>query len=134
MSVPKKVADFLTPERLAEHARIHADVEAEYPGIKERARKAHEEKMRNGTVPRLALGVMRIERTRQRLTDDEMMARSGLDRDSLATMKERDAKPTIEMMEAYAKALGKRLLIVLADEEAEADSVRESKDKAEHNA
>jgi hypothetical protein len=44
-----------------------------------------------------------------------MMARSGLDATALASMQGRDAKPTIETMEAYAKALGKKLLIVLAD-------------------
>jgi hypothetical protein len=45
-----------------------------------------------------------------------MMARSGLDLNSLASMAGRDAKPSIETMEAYAKALGKKLLIVLADD------------------
>ncbi len=41
---------------------------------------------------------------------------SGMDEAALASMAGRDAKPTIETMEAYAKALGKKLLILLADE------------------
>ena len=116
MSVPKKSADYLTPERLAEDARIRTEVEAEFPDLKARATQLHEDKMRNGTVPRIAINEMRIERTRQKLTDDELMACSGLDRSSLASMAGRDANPTIKTMEAYAAALGKKLLIVFADE------------------
>ena len=63
--------------------------------------------------------MLRIERNRQGLSDDEMMAKSGLDATALASMIGRDAKPTLETMEAYAKALDKKLLIVLADEAAE---------------
>ncbi len=69
--------------------------------------------------PHLAVNVLRIERNRQGLSDDEMMAKSGLDATALASMIGRDAKPTLETMEAYAKALDKKLLIVLADEAAE---------------
>ena len=42
---------------------------------------------------------------------------------ALASMKGRDAQPTIETMEAYAKALGKKLLIVLADAEGSGDEL-----------
>jgi hypothetical protein len=115
------VAEYLTPEKLAKHARIRAEVEADFPDLKERARERHEGNMRTGTAPRLAINVLRLERNRQGLTDDEMMARSGLDRDSLASMTGLDARPTIETMEAYAKALGKRLLIVLAAAEGSGD-------------
>lgn len=73
--------------------------------------------MRNGTIPRIARYVLIQERKLQGLSDEEMMARSGLDTVALASMAGRDAAPTIETMEAYAKALGKQLLIVLADEE-----------------
>lgn len=73
--------------------------------------------MRGGTPPHLAINVLRFERHRQGLSDDEMMARSGLDAEALASMAGRDAHPAIETMEAYARALGKQLLIVLADAE-----------------
>jgi len=46
VSVSKKVADYLTPEKLTEHAQIRADVEAEFPDIKERARRARANTMR----------------------------------------------------------------------------------------
>lgn len=116
MNLPKKPADYLTPERLAEDARIREEIKAELPELREHARVLHDNAMRNGTAPRKAISILRSERNRQGLTDNEMMARSGLDLHSLASMAGRDAKPSIETMEAYAKALGKKLLIVLADD------------------
>lgn len=116
MSIPEKYADFFTPEKRAEHARIRAEVDAKHPDLKTQSRENHEAKMRDGTVPNRAVNVMRIERTLRRISDEEMMARSGLDAAALASMYGRDAKPTLETMEAFAKALGKKLLIVLADD------------------
>ncbi len=115
MNTPPNKSDYLTPKKCAEHARIREAVKAELPEIREHAREVHENAMRNGTVPRTARYVLMHERKRQGLTDNEMMARSGLDRDSLAAMAERDANPPIKTLEAYAEALGKKLLIVLAD-------------------
>ena len=46
-----------------------------------------------------------------------MKARSGIDRASACRLENGlDANPTIKTLERYAKALGKKLLIVLADE------------------
>jgi hypothetical protein len=120
MSESQKLADWLTPERRDKHDRIREEIKAELPEIREHARERHErheDKMRGGSPPHLVLNVLRFERNRQGLSDDEMMARSGLDAEALASMAERDAHPAIETMDAYARALGKRLLIVLADEE-----------------
>ncbi len=112
-----KASDFLTSEKLAEHARIREEIKAELPEIKERAHELHEQAMRNGSPPYKARHVLMSERHRQGLSDDEMLARSGLDAAALASMAGRDAKPSIETMDAYARALGKKLLIVLADDE-----------------
>jgi len=120
MSIPKHVTDWLTPERRAEHARIREEIKTELPEIREHARERHErheDNMRGGTPPHLAINVLRFERHRQGLSDDEMIARSGLDAEALAPMAGRDANPTIETIEAYARALGKQLLIVLTDAE-----------------
>ncbi len=116
MSESKKVAEYLTPEKLAEHAQIRADVEAHLPEMRAEARAAIEKARKTGLHRRAALAQLRGERKRQGLSDEEMMARSGLDAAVLASMAGRDAQPTIETMETYAKALGKKLLIVLADE------------------
>ncbi len=117
MSASKKVAEYLTPEKLAEHAQIRADVEAHLPEMRAEARAAIEKAKKTGLHRKAALAQLRGERKHQGLTDDEMMARSGLDAAALASMAGHDANPTIETMEAYAKALGKKLFIVLADEE-----------------
>ena len=44
-----------------------------------------------------------------------MSARSGIDCTTAAELEEGDADPTIETLERDAQALGKKLLIVLAD-------------------
>ncbi|ETX05268.1 helix-turn-helix domain-containing protein [Candidatus Entotheonella palauensis] len=116
-----KHADWLTPERRAEHARIREEIKAELPEIREHARNKHEKHMREGTPPSKARWVLTSERHRQGLSDEDMMARSGLDATALASMYGLDARPTIETMEAYARALGKKLLIVLAEDGGEKD-------------
>jgi len=120
MSESQKLPDWLTSEKRAEHARVREEIKAELPEIRRHARDRHdrhEVNMRGGVPPYLAVSVLRFERNRQGLSDAEMMARSGLDAAALASMAGRDARPTIETMEAYARALGKKLLIVLADAE-----------------
>lgn len=117
MSTPSKDADWLTPERRTEHARIREEVKAELPDIRAHARQKHERDMREGTAPGRARWVLTSERHRQGLSDEDITTRSGLDAAAVASMYDINAKPTIETMEAYARALGKKLLIVLADEE-----------------
>jgi len=108
-----------TPEELEDYDRLRKQIEAEKPEISQRARAAFDNAKRTGMAPRTAIPALRHERKRQGLTDDEMIQRSGLDRDRLAAMAKRDADPTIQTLEAYARALGKKLLIVLTDEETE---------------
>ena len=120
MSESQKLTDWLTPEKRAEHARFREEIKAELPDIREHARErheCHEANMRGGVPPHLAVNVLRFERNRQGLSDAEMIARSGLDAAALASMIGRDARPSVETMEAYARALGKKLLVVLADAE-----------------
>ena len=54
MRESKNLANWLSPERRAEHARIREQVKAELPEIREHARKRHEhheENMQYGTPP-----------------------------------------------------------------------------------
>ncbi len=112
----RSVYRHLSPEERAEYKRQAELDDQDQEWVRAEAKKFHEEDMRHGTVPRMAKYVLMDERKYQGLSDEEMMARSGLDAAALASMSGRDACPTIETMEAYAKALGKKLLIVLADE------------------
>ena len=119
----QKYEELLTPEKRAEFKRLAelADQDKGSEWLRNEADKIHKESMRNGTVPRLARFVLMQECKQQGLSEADMMARSGLDAAALASMKGRDAKPSIETMEAYAQALGKKLLIVLADAEDSGD-------------
>ncbi len=62
------------------------------------------------------LPTLKRERKRQGLSFADMKARSGIDRTSACRLENSPgANPTIKTLERYAKALGKKLLIVLDD-------------------
>ncbi len=106
-----------TPEERARHARIREDVKAHLPEMRAEAQEALENAMQTGLRPRSAILTLKRERQRQGLSFADMKARSGIDRASACRLeKSPDANPTIKTLERYAKALGKKLLIVLADE------------------
>ena len=105
----------LPPEERAEHKRLAELDDQDMAFWQAEGDKIYAERMQTGLPRRAAIAALRRERNRQGLSDEEMMTRSGLDAEALASMSGRDAKPTIETMEAYARALGKKLLIVLAD-------------------
>jgi hypothetical protein len=113
----KKYEPYLTPEKRAEYQRLAILEDQDREWARAEAEKGHQEAMRNGVVPHMARFVLMQERKQQGLSDEDIMARSGLDAEALASMTGRDAKPSVETMEAYARALGKQLLMVLADAE-----------------
>jgi DNA-binding phage protein len=106
-----------TPEERVRHARIREDVKAHLPEMRAEAQEALENAMKTGLSPRPAILTLKRERKRQGLSFADMKARSGIDRASACRLENSpDANPTINTLERYAKALGKKLLIVLADE------------------
>lgn len=113
----EKYDAYFTPEKRAEHQRLAELEDQDKAWARAEADRLHEEAMRNGVSPRRARVVLMQECKRQGLNDEAMQTRSGLDAAALASMVDRDTKPSLETMEAYAQALGKKLLVVLADEE-----------------
>ncbi len=107
-----KASDFLTPEKIAEHARIRKEIEAELPDIRAQAYELHDIEMREGMTASRAIAILRHERKRHGLTDDDMIARTGLDLGTLATMAGPSANPTLSTLEAYAAAVGKKLRLI----------------------
>ncbi len=106
-----------TPEERARHTRIREDVKAHLPEMRAEAQEALENAMKTGLSPRPAILTLKRERKRQGLSFADMKARSGIDRTSACRLENSpDANPTIKTLERYAKALGKKLLIVLGDE------------------
>ncbi|ETX01404.1 MAG: hypothetical protein ETSY1_07510 [Candidatus Entotheonella factor] len=109
----------LPPEKRAEQKRLAELEDQDIEYWRGEGDKINTERMKSGLGARSAIAALRRLARRKGLSDEELMACSGLDAAALASMSGRDARPTIETMEAYARALGKKLLIVLADEEAE---------------
>ncbi len=109
----KVKTDLLSPEMEAEDARIREEIEAELPEIRARAYELHDIEMQKGMVGRRTIAILRHERERLGLSDEEMITRSGLDAKTLATMIEPGANPTLSTVEAYAAAVGKTVRILL---------------------
>ncbi len=106
-----------TSEERARHARIREDVKAHVPEMRAEAQEALENAMKTGLSPRPAILTLKRQRQRQGLSFAATKARGGIDRASACRLENSlDANPTIKTLERYAKALGKKLLIVLADE------------------
>jgi DNA-binding XRE family transcriptional regulator len=105
----------LTPEERAHYQRLAelADQDKEWASAE--ADRIFEKAMKTGLHRRAAIANLVHLRKQQELSFEEMNARSGIDRDSAAELEKKDADPTLKTLEAYAEALGKKLLIVLAD-------------------
>lgn len=108
----------LPPEQRAKYKQEAILEDQDIEWVRAEQARLDEEAIRKGCSPRLARAILRRLARCQGLSDEELMAKSGLDEAALASMSGLDAKPTIETLEAYAKALGKKLLIVLADDDA----------------
>ena len=65
-----------------------------------------------------ALQLLKAERLRQGLSLTDVQQRTGIERPNLARLEnEAQANPTVATLTRYAEALGKKLLIVLADKQ-----------------
>ncbi len=109
-----------TPEELERYQRLREQIEQEKPEMNTRAQEALENAIKTGLRPRTAIHALRRERQRQGLSLADLKARSGIDRASACRLEnDPDANPTIKTLERYASAVGKKLLIVLLDDEQE---------------
>lgn len=124
-----KASEFLTPEIQAEDNRIREEIKAELPDIRARAQELHDIEMREGMAARRAIAILRHERKRLGLSDDDMIARSGLDLNTLATIAGPNANPTLATFEAYAAAVGKKLRIIFDPVLEESSSSDQGKDQ-----
>ena len=62
-----------------------------------------------------ALQVLKAERIQQGLSLADIQQRSGIEKPNLSRLENETANPTVATLIRYAEALGKRLMIVLAD-------------------
>ena len=109
-----------TPEELEHYRRLREQIEQEKPDMNQRAHESLEHAIQTGLRPCTAIHALRRERQRQGLSLADLKARSGIDRASACRLENNpDANPTIKTLERYATAVGKKLLIVLLDDEPE---------------
>jgi predicted transcriptional regulator len=88
-----------TPERQAELAQIRADVMREFPPLTISSALAE------------SLASLRLERERMGLSLSDVQERSGLDRAMVSRLENgKIANPTAATLEAYAAALGRRMI------------------------
>lgn len=109
----KVKGDSLSPDVEAEDARSREEIKTELPEIRARAYELHDIEMQKGMVGRRTIAILRHERERLGLSDEEMITRSGLDAQTLGTMTGLGANPTLSTVEAYAAAVGKKVRILL---------------------
>jgi hypothetical protein len=109
----------LTPaerSRVAEARRLVAADEAE---IKQQARQYRRDYDAAQGALHDALKLLKAERQRMGLSLADVEDRSGISRPNLSRLEnEAEANPTIATLTRYAEALGKRLMIVLANSDA----------------
>lgn len=102
----------LTPDEAARHADVRAQVARDLPGLIAR-HQAHE-----ATLDRLQdlLLQLRAAREARGLSLADVTALTGMDRSSLSKLETGlRPNPTVETLVRYAEAVGKRLVVSLAD-------------------
>jgi DNA-binding phage protein len=106
----------LTPaekRRVAEARRLVAQDEGEIKKLASEYKRAYDA---GQATLNEALQMLKAERLRQGLSLSDVEARTGIERPNLSRLEnEAKANPTVSTLTRYAEALGKKLLIVLAD-------------------
>jgi DNA-binding XRE family transcriptional regulator len=104
----------LTPEETAKYKAVREQVAAELPELVAR----HHERMELLDRFREVLGELKAAREAKGLSLADLTDATGMDRSALSKLETgQRPNPTIETLVRYAEAVGKRLVISLADEQ-----------------
>ncbi len=106
-----QLADFWTPEKRAEDERVRTLELHNQEQARELGDALNAESFRQPQSAVDALGSLRYERKRLGLSDDDMTIH-GLDAEALASMTGDHPNPSLSTLQAYAKAVGKRVRFV----------------------
>ena len=102
----------LTPEEAARYKTIREQVAEELPSLIER----HHERMATLDQVDELLRQLKAAREAQGLSLSDLTERTGMDRSALSKLETgRRPNPTVETLVRYAEAVGKRLVVSLAD-------------------
>ena len=103
----------LTPEEAAKYREIRAQVAEELPELVIR----HHEREVAGELLQQLLGELKAAREAKGLSLAEVTERTGMDRSAISKLETgQRPNPTLDTLSRYAEAVGKRLVVTLADE------------------
>ena len=112
----KRIYRETTEEEEERHKRIREQVQAELPDIKKRAKLKLDEVMQHGIAIQHTMSVLKAERMKKGLSLSSMKERTGIERSTLSRLENNEeGNPTVNTLARYAEAVGKKVLIVLAD-------------------
>ena len=102
----------LTPEEAAKHRAVREQVAAELPDLVER----HHERMASLDQLQGLLVQLKAAREAKGLSLSDLTDLTGMDRSALSKLETgQRANPTVETLVRYAEAVGKRLVVSLAE-------------------
>ena len=106
----------LTPEEAAAERELRAKIEADLPSLREQAQAARAQK---ATTLSETIAALKQERERQGLSLKDIELRTGVDEHQLSRLEEHaNGDATVATLLKYADAIGKSVLIKLADRSA----------------
>lgn len=113
----KHVHRELTADERKRVAAARVEIEQDKPEIRRKAKQYKQEADAARATLQEALQTLKQERRSQGLSLADIQERTGIERPNLSRLEnEADANPTITTLIRYAGAMGKRLMIVLADD------------------
>lgn len=114
----KRIYRPATAEERERHNRIREHIREELPDIRKRARQKLAAAVQQGIALEHAMAVLKAERLKKGLSLAEMKERTGIERSALSRLENNaEANPTVNTLNRYADAVGKKVLVVLANED-----------------
>ncbi len=105
-----------TEEERSRHQLAREQIAAELPEIKRRARATLDTLKKKGTPICHVIAALRAERERQGLSLADVSERTGIDRAAVSRLENNEeGNPTINTLQRYAAAMGKQVIVLLAD-------------------
>jgi DNA-binding XRE family transcriptional regulator len=118
----KRIYRPATVEEQERHQRIREHVQEELPDIEKRARQKLAEAVQHGITIQHTIALLKSERLKKGLSLADMKERTGIERSTLSRLEnDAAANPTVDTLTKYAGAVGKKVLVVLADADAGED-------------
>lgn len=112
----RRISRKMTDEERDRHQRIREQVEREMPELMRQGREAKREHDVRITKLRSAVQALKRARKTQGLSLADIRRRTGIERSTLSRLENsEDPNPTIATLDRYAAAVGKEIVITLAD-------------------